>query len=482
MMVLENLYPQRVFYFFEQMAGIPHGSGDTKAISDYLADFARERDLEFYQDDKNNIVIIKEATAGYEEAEPIIIQGHMDMVCEKENGCDIDFEKEGLRLKVEGDFVKAEGTTLGGDDGIAVAYALAILDSDEIAHPRLEVVVTVDEEIGMLGAQEIDLSMLKGHIMLNVDSEEEGSFLTGCAGGLQVNAGIPVKRSLQSGQKIDLFVTGLEGGHSGAEIDKERGNADIIMGRVLKELSCVMPFGIINMSGGQKDNAIPRECAASVLIPEEQFSMASEVIKELGETLSKEYFGSDPGIKLICEDCGSAEEKILDYGSVNKIIYYLRTVPNGVQNMSQVSPGLVETSLNLGIMELTDDELKLVTSIRSSVGTRKSDLCDRVCEIVEMLGGTVSIEGEYPAWEYRPDSALRPQIKAVYEKLYGKEPEFTTIHAGLECGILSGKIPDLDCVSFGPDILDIHTPKERLAIESTGRVWDFIVEFLRQAK
>jgi dipeptidase D len=482
MMVLGNLYPQRVFYFFEQMAGIPHGSRNTKAISDYLAAFAKERSLEYYQDEANNIVIIKEATDGYGDAEPIIIQGHMDMVCEKENDCDIDFEKEGLRLYVDGDFVKAEGTTLGGDDGIAVAYALALLDSDEIEHPRLEVIVTVEEEIGMLGAESIDLSMLKGHTMLNIDSEEEGTFLTGCAGGLQVHADIPVKRSSQSGQKLQITVTGLVGGHSGTEIDKEHGNADILMGRVLKELSDTTPFGIISMSGGQKDNAIPRESKAAILIPADQISAAAETLENLGKTFAKEFFTSDPDIKILCEDCGSATENILDYGSVNKIIYYLRTVPNGVQNMSQALPGLVETSLNLGIMDLSEDRFTLVTSIRSSVGSRKSDLSDRVSAIVEMLGGEVHIEGEYPAWEYKPDSSLRPQIKAVYEKQYGKEPEFSTIHAGLECGLLSQKIPNLDCVSFGPDIYDIHTPKEHLAIESTGRVWDFIVEFLRQAK
>jgi dipeptidase D len=482
MMVLENLYPQKVFQFFEEMTQIPHGSKNTKAISDYLAAFARERDLEYYQDELNNVVIIKEATAGYEAAEPIIIQGHMDMVCEKENDCDIDFEKDGLRLKINGDLIEAEGTTLGGDDGIAVAYALALLDSNELSHPRLEVVVTVDEEIGMLGALGIDLSMLKGHIMLNVDSEEEGTFLTGCAGGLQVHASIPVKRILQNGQKLKLTVTGLLGGHSGGEIDKERANADILMGRVLYALSQIIPFGIISMAGGQKDNAIPRECKAEIIIPAEQLSEAVKIIDELNATLSKEYFSSDPGVKILAEDCGSAGEEVLDYGSVNRIIYYLRSVPNGVINMSQVSPGLVETSLNLGIMELLSDELKLVTSIRSSVGSRKADLCERVCDIVEMVGGQVVIDGEYPAWEYKPDSSLRPQIAAVYEKLYGKAPEFSTIHAGLECGLLSDKIPNLDCVSFGPNIYDIHTPSERLSIESTGRVWEFIVEFLKNAK
>lgn len=481
-MILENLYPQRVFHYFEKLTQIPHGSRNTKEISDYLAAFAREHELTWYQDDSNNVIIIKEATEGYENAEPVIIQGHMDMVCEKENGCDIDFSKDGLRIYIDGDFVKAEGTTLGGDDGIAVAYALALLESDELAHPRLEVVITVDEEIGMLGAEAIDLSMLTGHTMLNIDSEEEGHFLTGCAGGGSLHVVIPVTRTRQSGQKLRLTVTGLAGGHSGAEIDKEHGNADILMGRVLKGIFDRTPFGILGLSGGLKDNAIPRECSAEILLPQEAVSPVKEYIAGLDAVLKNELAASDPAVCVLAEDCGAAEESILDYGSVNKVIFYLRSVPNGVQNMSQVMPGLVETSLNLGIMELTEDAFTAVTSVRSSVSSRKTDLSDRVTAIVEMLGGEVTVEGEYPAWEYKIESRLRPQVEKVYEELYHKKPVFETIHAGLECGLLSEKIEDLDCVAFGPDIFDIHTPKERLSISSTGRVWDFLVEFLRQAK
>ena len=482
MMLYEKLYPQRVFYYFEQIAAIPHGSRNTKAISDYLVQFAKEHNLIWYQDACNNIVMIKEASEGYESAEPIIIQGHMDMVCEKEKDVDIDFEKDGLKLYVDGDFLMAEGTTLGGDDGIAVAYALALLESDQLAHPKLEVVITVDEEIGMLGADAIDLSMLTGHTMLNIDSDVEGSFLTGCAGGMSVNVTLPVKRVKQTGQKILITMTGLEGGHSGSEIDKEHGNANILMGRVLRTLFEATPFGIITLAGGLKDNAIPRECAAELLVPCENVNLAKEIVDSLSAELKKEFIVADPAVSIEFEDLGKAEADILDFASVSRVIFYLRSVPNGVQNMSQVMHGLVETSLNLGIMELKEDALYTVTSIRSSVGTRKADLLDRVTGVVELLGGEAEVEGDYPAWEYKQDSALRPQIAKVYEKLYGKEPVFETIHAGLECGLLSDKIKDLDCVSFGPDNFDIHTPKERLSISSTGRVWDFIVEFLRQAK
>lgn len=482
MMLSEELYPQRVFYYFEQIAAIPHGSRNTKAISDYLVNFAKEHNLVWYQDENNNVVIVKEASAGYEAAEPIIIQGHMDMVCEKEKGVDIDFEKDGLKLYIDGDFLKAEGTTLGGDDGIAVAYALALLDSQEIAHPKLEVVITVDEEIGMLGADAIDLSMLTGHTMLNIDSDVEGSFLTGCAGGMAVNVTLPIKRVMQSGEKVALTITGLEGGHSGSEIDKEHGNANILMGRLLRALFEETPFGIISLAGGLKDNAIPRECVTELLVPQENVNLVKEIADKLDIELKKEFMTADPSVCIEFEDLGKKEERILDFGSVSRVIFYLRSVPNGVQHMSQVMHGMVETSLNLGIMELKEDALHTVTSIRSSVGTRKADLLDRVTAIVELLGGEAEVEGDYPAWEYKQDSSLRPQIAKVYKQLYGKDPVFETIHAGLECGLLSEKIKNLDCVSFGPDNFDIHTPKERLSISSTGRVWDFIVEFLRQAK
>lgn len=482
MMLSEKLYPQRVFYYFEQIAAIPHGSRNTKAISDFLVNFAKEHNLVWYQDENNNVVIVKEASAGYEAAEPIIIQGHMDMVCEKEKGVDIDFEKDGLKLYIDGDFLKAEGTTLGGDDGIAVAYALALLDSQEIAHPKLEVVITVDEEIGMLGADAIDLSMLTGHTMLNIDSDVEGSFLTGCAGGMAVNVTLPIKRVMQSGEKVALTITGLEGGHSGSEIDKEHGNANILMGRLLRALFEETPFGIISLAGGLKDNAIPRECVTELLVPQENVNLVKEIADKLDIELKKEFMTADPSVCIEFEDLGKKEESILDFGSVSRVIFYLRSVPNGVQHMSQVMHGMVETSLNLGIMELKEDALHTVTSIRSSVGTRKADLLDRVTAIVELLGGEVEVEGDYPAWEYKQDSSLRPQIAKVYKQLYGKDPVFETIHAGLECGLLSEKIKNLDCVSFGPDNFDIHTPKERLSISSTGRVWDFIVEFLRQAK
>lgn len=482
MRALENLKPENVFYYFEEIANIPHGSRNTKQISDYLVNFAKERNLEHYQDELNNVVIIKEASEGYENAEPVIIQGHMDMVCEKENGSTIDFEKDGLELYVDDGFVKAKNTTLGGDDGIAVAYALALLDSKELKHPRLEVVITVDEEIGMLGAVDIDLSMLKGHIMLNIDSDVEGEFLTSCAGGMSINSSIPVTRTAQTGLETIITLTGLDGGHSGAEIHKEHGNANILMGRILENIFNELPFGILDIKGGLKDNAIPRECTVTLLIPEEAREDVTRIVNATAKELAAELSVADPATRIDLSFGNVTEKNVLDYASVNKIILYLRTVPNGVINMSQVITGLVETSLNLGILELKDNELSTLTSIRSSVATRKDDLKKRVMNIIEMLGGECEAEGEYPAWEYNDHSTLRPQVVKVYQELFGEEPKLTAIHAGLECGILSDKIPNLDCVSFGPTNYDIHTPKERLSISSTERYWNFLVKFLEEAK
>lgn len=481
MSVLENLQPQKVFHFFEEICNIPHGSRNTKQISDYLVQFAKDRNLTCYQDELNNVIIKKDATAGYEASEPIIIQGHMDMVCEKENDCDIDFEKDGIRLMIDGDFVTADGTTLGGDDGIAVAYALAILDSDDIPHPALEVVITVDEEIGMLGAFDMDLSMLKGHKMLNIDSDVEGHFLTSCAGGMSLIADIPVKRTTQVGLAAEIVLTGLVGGHSGSEIDKEHGNADILMGRVFSALADITPFGVITMAGGLKDNAIPRECKAAILLPEESLATACDALKALEAALKNEYIKSDAGIQILVQPMGIQKADILDYASVNRVLCYLRMVPNGILHMSQVMPGLVETSLNLGILELTDEALHTVTSIRSSVSSRKEDVKNRVAMVVELLGGEITVEGDYPAWEYKDKSDVRTEIAAVYKELFGEEPVFEAIHAGLECGIFSEKIKDLDCVSFGPNNYDIHTPKERLSISSTERMWRLILEFLKRA-
>lgn len=482
MSILENVQPKNVFRYFEEICQIPHGSYNTKQISDYLVRFAKEHHLEHYQDDMNNVVMIKEASAGYENAEPVIIQGHMDMVCEKEAGVEIDFDKDGLDICIDGDFIKAKGTTLGGDDGIAVAYALAVLDDDSLEHPRLEVVITVDEEVGLLGAKEIDLSMLKGHILLNIDSEEEGHFLTSCAGGLSAQVKIPVAYQNIKGVGVSLHLHKLEGGHSGSEIDKERANGIIEMGRILKYIEERMSFGLVSLEGGLKDNAIPRDVSSKLVIAPADLDVLKGYVANIADILQKEYAISDANLTVDVDVEAEQEYEALNQTSLQKVLFYLRNVPNGIMHMSTNIKGLVETSLNSGIMKLNQEELYVSTSIRSSVRSRKEELTDRLTYLTEFLGGEINIEGDYPAWEYCADSKVRGKVTEVYTKIFGKEPVFEAIHAGLECGMFADKIKGLDAVSFGPDIYDIHTPKEHLSISSTERVYQFIVEFLRSMK
>lgn len=479
---LENLQPQNVFRYFQEISQIPHGSFHTKQISDYLVNFAKEHGLEHYQDADDNVIMIKEASAGYESAEPVILQGHMDMVCEKEADREIDFEKEGLDLYVDGDFLKARGTTLGGDDGVAVAYALAILDDDSLMHPRLEVVITSNEEVGLLGAKSIDVSMLKGHILLNIDSDAEGHFLTSCAGGLTARVKIPVSRQEVMGRKIALRLHGLFGGHSGSEIDKEHANAIMEMGRILKYIEQRMPVGIVSLEGGLKDNAIPREAFSEIVISPDDFELFSQSVKEITAVLQKEYQTSEPNLSISAETDGEGAYQALTAASMQKALFYLRNAPNGVMHRSVDMEGLVETSLNAGVLKLERDVFSISTSVRSSVGSRKAELAERLTYLTEFLGGEIVIDGDYPAWEYQTDSRIRKLVAEVYGEMFETEPVFEAIHAGLECGMFADKIERMDAVSFGPDNFDIHTPKERLSISSAERVYRFLTELLRSMK
>ena len=482
MRVCEQLEPKRVFAYFEEICGIPHGSGNTKAISDYCVSFAKEHHLKWIQDESNNVIIFKDGSKGYETAEPMIIQGHMDMVCEKENGVDIDFEKDGLNLYIDGDFLKAEGTTLGGDDGIALAYALAILEDDTLPHPPLEVVLTVDEEIGLLGAESIDLSMLKGRKLLNIDSDEEGIFLTSCAGGLRADCRIPVSRVQAEGTAYEIQVAGLKGGHSGSEISKERGNAIMLLGRVLYAVRQEIPFALADISGGLKDNAIPREATAAIFLPlETDPQKLQEKIASLNETLKHEYQASDSELQVCCQKAERKNTKAVNETSLTKILLMLCSMPWGVQHMSTEIQGLVETSLNPGIMTLEDDMFQLCFSVRSSVTSRKYDLTERLAFITEFLGGEIETHGDYPAWEYQAESPMRNLMAETYKDLFQEPPKLQAIHAGLECGIFSGKLEGLDCISFGPNNYDIHTPQERLSISSTQKIWKLLLEFLKRS-
>lgn len=480
MAVLEGLEPQEVFRWFEAICGISHGSSDTGKISDFLVDFAVQRGLKYRQDEWNNVIIWKAASPGYEQSAPVMLQGHMDMVCEKEADCDIDFAAEGLRLKLQDGVIFAEGTTLGGDDGIAVAYALAILDAEDIPHPPLEAVFTVDEEIGMLGAAAMDCSDLHSRIMLNLDSEDEGHLLVSCAGGVTTEAHLPVVWETAGGEVIRLTITGLQGGHSGVEIDKGRGNACRLLGRTLYALKEAGNFRLLRLDGGMKDNAIPREAVAELVCESGDYS---RIIDGLREMYRNEYRQTDPDIDILWERQGvKTGQKAMTSRDTDRVIAALVNLPGGIQRMSFDIPGLVQTSLNLGIMITKQEEVSFSFSVRSSIGSEKEELVQRIQCLMEALGGSVTCTGAYPAWEYRQDSPLRDLMIQIYQEQYGEKPVVEALHAGVECGLFAGKLPGLDCVSFGPDMDDIHTPKESMNVESVRRTWKYVLEILRRLK
>lgn len=479
MAVLEHLEPKSVFHFFEEISKIPHGSGNIQAISDWLVNFAKERKLEVHQDAMQNVIIIKEATPGYEQAEPIIIQGHVDMVCEKAPDCQKDMATEGLDLAVDGDIIYAKGTTLGGDDGIAVAMALAILDADDLQHPRVEAVITVDEEIGLLGAAGIDVTPLKGRRMMNLDSEEEGVFTVSCAGGNDSRCVLPITREAYQGTVLTIQVGGLIGGHSGAEIDKGRGNANLVMGRVLHEASRKAELRLVRVDGGQKDNVITRESVAVIVTADAEAVKSSCQATEAA--LKNEYHTTDPDVCVTVSE-GTAEWAPMDADSTQRAITMLHCIPNGIQSMSAEMPGLVQTSLNLGALMTSETEVVGGSCVRSSVGSEKDMITDRLICLMEQLGGSVEVHGDYPGWAYEKESPLRDLLSEVFTAQYGHAPKIEAIHAGLECGMFVDKIPGLDCISLGPDLEEIHTCREKMHIASVQRMWKMLVEALRCMK
>ena len=473
---LSGLEPQAVFAYFEKLCSIPHGSGNTKLISDYLVSFARENGIQYIQDDLNNVILFTPGTCGYEDHPAVIIQGHMDMVCEKDADCPIDMEQQGLDITHDGQWVFANGTTLGGDNGIAVAYILALLADNSIAHPPIEAVITVDEETGMYGAAGIDLSMLKGRTLINADSEDEGIFTVSCAGGARGTITLPVTRRAVYGPCIKLTVEGLQGGHSGVEIHKNRANANKVMGILLERVQKLMPLCLTKFSGGAKDNAIPRSCQVTLVAMGIHLERINEITENLQKEIREQF--DEPDAIVRGDDVDALGGNALTTEDTAKVIALLCDVPNGVQSWSQDIEGLVQTSLNLGVAELSE-ELRLTFAVRSSVNQEKRVLLDQLKALAEKYEGNYSETGDYPAWEYRKDSTLRDVMVETYRRMFQKEPQVVAIHAGLECGLLSEKLPGLDCVSIGPDMQDIHTSRERLNIASTERTWKFLLEILK---
>lgn len=478
MRILENLEPQNVFYYFEEICKLPHGSGNTRQISDYLKAFADEHGLYCRQDELNNIIMIKEASKGYEDHEPVLLQGHMDMVAVKDADCTIDMTKDGLQLEILGDRLTAKGTSLGGDDGIAVAFALALLAGDQYHHPRIELILTVDEEVGMEGATGLTVDDLTAKRMINLDQEEEKIFITGCAGGARIDIRKKTETEQVKGVLCKLKISGLQGGHSGQEINKERGNAICLMGRLLAALQEKTPVYLKEVSGGTADNAIPNEVCAEIVVTEWTEDVAA-FMEEQFWGLKAEFAGKEDGLK--CELQVGAEDALIEVCNrkdSEQWIHLLNVIPHGVIANSVKMKGLVETSLNPGILNVSAVEGMVSISVRSSNAAAKEALINQLKSLAALCDATVGIRGDYPGWDYDPDSPLREKMVTIYEEMYGVKPQIEAIHAGLECGIFQSKIPGLDCVSIGPDMQDIHTTRETLSIPSVQRVWKFLLKVL----
>lgn len=501
MMTLKRLEPKNVFYYFEEISKIPHGSGNTDQISNYLVQFAREKNLEHYQDEIGNVIIIKEASPGYEDHAPVMLQGHMDMVAVKKPECPRDMEKDGLKLIVDGDRLMADGTSLGGDDGIAIAYGLALLAGNQYQHPRIELVITVDEEVGMNGARALDVSPLKAKRLINLDSEEEGIMLSGCAGGARVNFHFAYERKRRKGLLCEVSVNGLKGGHSGEEIHKERGNAICLLGRVLARLSGKLDICIENLEGGVADNAIPGFAKARILITgyangnsrqktmqgefsgQECLALFRHTCEKMDRELKNELADKDSGVnikaELMGDSMGIREEQVIEELKSMRIISLLNVLPHGVQAMSSAIPGLVETSLNPGLLSMSGNRVSIGISVRSSLDSAKKALIGQLQSIAYLAGAETEVTGEYPGWAYRKDSPLRDKMIEVYREMYQAQPVVKAIHAGVECGLLAYKIDGLDCVSIGPDMKNIHTAQEELCISSAERVWKYLLRLLK---
>lgn len=478
---LENYNPKRVFYYFEEMTKIPRASFKEDKIATWLVDFAKEHELDYTRDDHDNVIIRKPGTEGYELSPTLIIQGHMDMVCEKSETSNINFDTDPIEFTVEDGKIIAHETTLGADNGIAVAMALAILESDDIEHPPLEVLITSNEESGMTGASNLDGSILKGKMLLNIDSETEGVACIACAGGRRDS--LTFKKEFKEISKgrvfYELSISGLKGGHSGQEIQKGLGNSNKLLARALYELRD--NIDLVDISGGAKPNAIPRYAKAIIAVDENELVEIQKKVIILNRDYVKEFGNTDPDVRLNFE-ATSHHDKALKDELAEKIVQTLLVLPNGVQSMSNDIEGLVGSSINVGVIESDNGEIRILTNIRSALTSLKNEIGIRNFEIAKLVGATYEIKSDYPAWEYKVESPLREVATKVYRELNQKDLELEAIHAGLECGIFKDTIGDIDMLSIGPNIRGPHAPGENLEIASTERVYEFVKQILKNLK
>lgn len=482
--ILKDLKPYEVFKFFEEISNIPRGSGNEKGISDYLVSFAKVHGLEVVQDSSLNVIIKKPASPEYKDAPIVILQGHMDMVCEKNADTIHDFEKDPIKLRIHGDMVYASGTTLGADDGIAVAMLLALLDSKDIPHPALEVLVTTDEENGMGGAMGLDPQHIQGRTLINIDSEEEGKLLVSCAGGIRDNIALPIawEKTHENTIAYRIRLRGLKGGHSGAEIHKGRGNSNKIMGRFLSSLAEALDFNLISLTGGAKSNAIPREADAVISINLSEEKLLKEKLSLWNGILQNEFKVSDSEVNLQLEVSEENFQKVFSKDTTEKAIDLLCIIPSGIQTMSMEIKDLVQSSTNLGVVVTTENEVQYDSAVRSSVRSLKEDIVNTSRIAAKLAGARFETRADYPDWQYNADSKIRKISEKVYKDLYGKDPEIVAIHAGLECGLFKEKFGEIDMISFGPDLFDVHTPNEHMSISSVERTWNYLLEILKEIK
>ena len=465
---LKGLEPQAFFKYFEEISRIPHGSGNTEAIADYLIAFAQSHSLRYHRDEAGNVVIFKDGTAGYENKNPVILQGHMDMVCQKDADCPLDMKRDPLELTVEGDILSAKGTTLGADDGIAMALYLAVLEDDTMPHPPLEVVLTNDEEIGLIGASAMDMSMLKGRRMLNIDTFAEGVFTAGSAGGAYVTLEMPVQWQDYEGPVAQLKISGLRGGHSAGAVTPDFANADKEMALLLQKLGAPL----VSFAGGTAGNAVPRECTAQILATDID-AVCQDHIAGIKARCN------EPGAQIAVTYLPSVKTRILTEESGKMVISILANIPNAVQEWNPNNPKQILTSLNLGVVTL-DEKLRLLTYVRSNLNSHRQELQDRLKAFAAENSCTYEESGVFSAWEFREDSPLRETMSRLFLEKFGKEPTVRVIHAGLEGGAFGDKLPGLDCVSTGPQAYDVHTTRERMEISSLQRFYSYLGDLLME--
>jgi len=478
--VILDLEPKSVWYYFKEILEIPRPSKKEDKIKAYLIDFGKKHNLETLTDEVGNVLIRKPATAGMENRKSVVLQSHMDMVCEKNSDTNHDFDNDPIEVYIEDGWVTAKGTTLGSDDGIGVAAALAILAADDIAHGLVEALFTVDEETGLTGAFGLKPGFLQSQILLNLDSEDEGQLFIGCAGGQDTQAWLPYDKvdMPDDHEAFTIKVFGLKGGHSGDDINKNRGNANKILNRFLWENNSKLAIKLNNFDGGNLRNAIAREAFATIMVPSDKADDLKKAIDAYRDTMKFEFHVTEPDLNITAENC-EEPEFVVDDESADILYNALYACPHGVIAMSADIKDFVETSTNLASVKFQEDEILITTSQRSSVESRKQSITDMVTSVFNLAGGRAQTSEGYPGWAPNPNSEIVDLTANLYNKLFNQQPEVLAIHAGLECGLIGDKYPGMDMISYGPTIKGAHSPDERLEIESVQKFWDLTIEILK---